>query len=67
MERLLRNVSLIPIVSLTVLLSILTAVLLLIGFPWAGVGSAITCAAVTTALTIALAFTFTHGHDAHHS
>src|SRR5438552_254401 len=66
MERLLK-VNLIPIVVLTVLLSVLTAVMVLVGFPWAGVGSAITCAVVTTGLTVALAFVFTHGPETHHA
>jgi hypothetical protein len=66
MERL-RNVSLIPIVSLTMLLTVLTTVLVFIGFPWAGVGSAIMCAAAATALTLGLAFIFTHGPESHHS
>ena len=62
-----RDVNLVHVVSFTLLLTVLTVVLVFIGFPWAGVGSAIACAVGATALTLGLAFVFTHGHETNHS
>lgn len=66
MERI-RDISLLPIVALTALLTLLTTVLVFIGFPLAGVGSAIACAAGATGLTAGLVFAFAHGAESNHS